>query len=102
MAYEERYGKVAAVQTVAAKRPHALSMEERKRLTVSGVSEVESFDEHEIVMETSGGRLIIDGEELSISRLSTEQGDVNVEGRISGLNYLESAPRQSLWARLFR
>ena len=102
MAYEERYGKVAAVQTAAAKHPHALSMEERKRLTVSGVSDVESFDEHEIVMETSGGRLIIDGEELSISRLSTEQGDVNVEGRISGLNYLESAPRQSLWARLFR
>ena len=99
MAYEERYGKDAP-QTAGAKRPHTLSMEERKKLAISGVSEVESFDEHEIIMETAGGRLVVTGEDLSISRLSTEQGDVSIQGQIAGLDYVEAAPRQSLWARL--
>ena len=98
MPYEDRTKPVAG----AAKRPHAVSMEERRKLTVSGVSDVESFDEQTIVMETSGGCLVVSGAELSISRLSTDQGDVNVQGRIDALHYEESRPHRSLWARLFR
>ena len=98
MPYEDRTKPAAG----AAKRPHAVSREERRKLTVSGVSDVESFDEQTIVMETSGGTLVVNGEELSISRLSTDQGDVNVQGRIDALHYEESRPRLSLWARLFR
>lgn len=95
MAYDEK-----ARQT-SAKKAHSLSMEGRSRLAVSGVEEVESFDEREIVMITSCGSLIIRGEDLSISRLSVDAGDVNVEGTVTSLAYEEVAPSGSLWARLF-
>ena len=101
MAYEERSKNTATVHQEL-RRPHSLTLEERKKLSISGVTDVESFDENEIVMETGGGCLIIRGEDLSISKLSVDNGDVNVQGRISELHYEESAPRQSLWERLFR
>lgn len=82
--------------------PHGLTLEGRGRLTISGVTEVCGFDEREIVTETGEGRLIIRGEDLSISKLSVDCGDVNVSGRICQLLYEESQPRRSLRERLFR
>ncbi len=96
MSYEER-GRPAA----PARKPHTLAMEARRQLTLSGVEEVESFDENEIVMTTSCGSLVIRGEGLSISRLSVDAGDVTVQGLVSSLSYEEAAPSGSLWARLF-
>ena len=87
--------------TAAVKKPHNIAMEGRKQLSVSGVEEVESFDEKEIVMLTSCGTLIIRGEDLSVSRLSVDSGDVNVQGTVISLGYEEVAPSGSLWARLF-
>ena len=101
MAYEDRHTKQAAVPA-AAGPAHGISMENRERLSISGVTEVESFDEQTVVLETVGGRLVVDGEGLNIRKLSTDQGDVSILGRIHGLHYEESAPRQSLWARMFR
>ena len=99
MPYEDR-NRSSAVP--APKRPHRISMEDRKKRTVSGVADVESFDEKELVMETDAGTLLIRGEELSISKLSVDCGDVNVSGRICQLLYEESQPRRSLRERLFR
>ena len=96
------YGE-AERTTAALKRPNNLTLEGRKKLTVSGVEEVERFDENEIALRTGEGRLLIAGEGLHVSRLSVENGDVNVSGRISELRYEESAPEKgSLWARLWR
>ena len=64
MSYDEK------TRQTSAKKAHSMSMEGRSRLSVSGVEEVESFDEREIVMITGCGSMIIRGEELSISRLS--------------------------------
>ena len=99
MPYEDRNGSGGAAMTG---KPHSISLENRKNLIVSGVTEVESFDEHEIILETSSGSLMIHGEGLSISRLSVENGDVNVQGLISELLYEDTAPKQSFWARLLR
>ena len=86
----------------APKRPNNLMLEGRKKLTVSGVEEVESFDENEIAMRTGEGALIVRGEGLRIDRLNVDGGDVNVLGRISELRYEEPAPeRGGFWARLF-
>ncbi|MGN1001521.1 MAG: sporulation protein YabP [Oscillospiraceae bacterium] len=93
MSYEER------TKTVA--KPHDLTMEDRKKLSVSGVEEVESFDDTEIVMTTSGGSLIVRGSGLNISKLDLDRGEVSVQGLISDLSYQEVAPSGSLWARLF-
>ncbi len=69
---------------------HRLLLEERERLTVSGVEEVESFDENTIVMDTAQGTLIIRGEGLHIEKLSLDGGDLKVEGTVESLVYEES------------
>ncbi len=71
-------------------RGHHLILEDRERLTVSGVEEVESFDENTIVMETAQGVLIVRGEGLHIEKLSLDGGDLKVEGMVEALAYEES------------
>lgn len=83
-------------------RPHSIIMEERKKLSVSGVEDVESFDDTQIVMRTVSGDLIIRGSELQIDKLSLDTGDVNVMGTISELSYEETISSGSLWSKLFR
>ena len=69
---------------------HHLILEDREKLTVSGVEEVESFDENTIVMDTAQGVLVVRGEELHIEKLSLDGGDLKVEGMIGSLIYEES------------
>lgn len=71
-------------------RGHHLILEDREHLTVSGVEEVESFDESTIVMETAQGVLIVRGEGLHIEQLSLDGGDLKVEGTVEALSYEES------------
>jgi sporulation protein YabP len=83
--------------------PHHVMMEERSSLTVSGVSDVERFDENEIVMTTSRGTLVVAGEQLHIEKLSLDGGDLRVEGEINSLSYEEDRrERGSLLSRLLR
>ena len=57
---------------------HHILLEGREQLTVSGVEEVESFDENTIVMVTSKGTLVVRGEDLHIEKLSLDGGDLKV------------------------
>ena len=83
---------------------HHIILEERERLTVSGVEEVESFDENTIIMSTSRGTLVIRGEDLHIEKLSLDGGDLKVEGSVDALTYEDGGRDRSggLFARLFR
>ena len=83
---------------------HHVILEEREQLTVSGVEEVESFDENTIVMVTSKGTLVVRGEDLHIEKLSLDGGDLKVEGDIDSLTYEDSGREKAggLLARLFR
>ena len=80
--------------------PHKLQLNERKSLTMTGVTEVVSFDETAVVLQTSLGLLIVQGQQLQLKNLSLEGGQVAVEGDINALSYEE--PRQGGWRRLFR
>ena len=80
--------------------PHKLQLSERKVLTMTGVTEVVSFDETAVVLQTSLGLLIVQGQQLQLKNLSLEGGQVAVEGDINALSYEE--PRQGGWRRLFR
>ena len=83
--------------------PHHIMMEERSSLTVSGVSDVERFDENEIVMSTSKGSLVVRGEDLHIEKLSLDGGDLKVEGSVDSLTYEDDGgERGGFLARLFR
>ena len=77
--------------------PHELSLKERRELTMTGVTEVVSFEEHTVVLRTALGTLIVQGRDLQLKTLSLEGGQVAVEGSISALIYEE--PRASGWRR---
>ena len=66
---------------------HHLILEDRERLSVSGVEDVESFDETMVVMVTSQGVLVVRGEGLHIEKLSLDGGDLKVEGMVESLTY---------------
>ncbi len=68
-------------------KQHKISMEGRETLSVSGVEDVDSFDENEIRIYTSEGLLTVKGRELHMSHLNVEDGNLVVEGEIDGLNY---------------
>lgn len=77
------------------KLPHQLSLTERQTLTMTGVTEVVSFDENTVVLETTLGSLVVQGQGLQLKHLTTERGQVAVEGQISALQYEE--PRRGGW-----
>ena len=66
---------------------HHVILEEREQLSISGVEEVESFDENTILLTTAQGALEIQGEGLHIEKLSLDGGDLRVEGRVNALLY---------------
>ena len=79
---------------------HALSIGNRREITVSGGSEVVSFDDTAIVLKTNLGDLIVQGDGLILKGLSLEGGQVSVSGHISSLVYEEPRPVSRL-RRLF-
>ncbi|MCC2259430.1 sporulation protein YabP [Intestinimonas aquisgranensis] len=96
MQYEEKRPRQEAAD-------HHVILEGRASLSVSGVEEVESFDENAIVMRTSLGTLVVRGEELHIEKLSLDGGDLRVEGMVDSLTYEDDGgPRAGFLARLFR
>ena len=66
---------------------HRLELDGRERLVVSGVEEVERFDEEEIVMATTAGTLVVGGEQLHIGKLNLDGGELHVDGSIHTLLY---------------
>ena len=88
------------------KRAHKLTLSNRKSCTITGVTDVLSFDVAEILLETELGMLLIKGQDLHVNRLSLEKGEVDIEGRIDSLTYSEpknvAKQSESLLGRLFK
>jgi len=84
--------------------PHNIILEDRRLLTVSGVSDVDSFDEHSVTVFTDLGELVVRGSDLHINRLSVELGELLLEGSIVSLTYQDSAPKTAggFFGRVFR
>lgn len=82
-------------------RPHTLSLDSRKTLTMTGVEEVTSFDERQLILHTEGGLLTVDGDHLHVTSLLLEEGRVSIEGQVNALTYSGASGRRGL-ARLLR
>ena len=85
---------------------HKVAMTNRRNCTVNGVNDVLSFDIHEILLETEQGMLMIKGDDLHVSRLTLEKGEVDIDGKIDSFTYSDVAgaghKNESLLSRLFR
>ena len=81
---------------------HRLQLDGREKLTVSGVEDVERFDDTCIVLTTCAGTLVVSGEALHIGKLSLDGGELLVDGHIESISYEDEQPvRGGLFSRLF-
>lgn len=83
---------------------HKLMLERQKGGTITGIRDVISFDEKEILLHTEDGKLSIKGETLHVKHLDLEHGELSLEGRIDSLAYLgrkKEKQEESLIKRLF-
>ena len=76
----------ALMEAKSVEQPHRLTLDSRSRLSVTGVLEVESFDETTIVLTTTKGVLIVRGEGLHLQLLRLDGGEVLVDGTIDSLS----------------
>lgn len=80
--------------------PHKLTLNERKQLTVTGVTEVISFDETAVIARTEYGTLVVQGKDLQLKTLLPEGGQVCVDGTVTALIYEQPRSTDSWWRRL--
>ena len=83
------------------KTPHHVILEDRSFLTVSGVSDIDSFNEETAVLFTELGELTIRGSDLHMNKLNVDTGEVTIEGEIHTLVYTDDRPKK-LFARFDR
>ena len=84
---------------------HSLMLENRQNGRITGVKDIKSFDEKEILLFTQAGKLVIKGEQLHVKQLDLEKGEVDLEGRVDSLTYLSKNTDnrdESLFKRMFR
>lgn len=87
-------------------RLHKCVIQNRMLTNLTGIHEVVSFDENQVVLDTDMGLLTLKGKELHVSRLTVEKGEVDLEGTIDSMVYSSNEAYrksgESLLQRLFR
>ena len=75
-------------------KEYGVSLDRREKAVLTGVNDVERFDENEIVLHTHGGRLTLTGSGLHVSSLQLTEGRLLVDGAIDGMLYDGGTPRR--------
>ncbi len=78
--------------------PHKVILNERRQLTMTGVTEVVSFDENAVVLCTGLGRMTVHGKQLQLRQLALDGGQVAVDGEVSAIVY-EDVRQAGGWLR---
>lgn len=97
---EKKDAKMTALGTGA----HSISVTDRKEINLTGVLDVKSFDELEVLLETELGVLLVKGKNLAVKSLSHENGNVKIEGELEAMVYTRQGVKknkESLAKRLF-
>ena len=81
---------------------HNVIMEQCKKLNMSGIKEVKTFDEETVILETDTGLLTVKGEELNIESFSVTTGELVAQGKIYALVYSDSAREKGMLRRLMK
>ncbi len=87
-------------------RPHKIVLQNRQAGSLTGIRDVVSFDENQVVLDTDMGLLTIKGKELHVNRLTLEKGEVDLDGTVDSLVYSSNESYrksgESLFNRLFK
>ena len=87
-------------------KPHKIVLCNRGSADITGVTDVVSFDENQVVLDTDQGMLTVKGKNLHISRLTIEKGEADIEGTVDSLVYSSNEALrkagESVFARLFK
>ena len=95
MPYEDK-------KAVPPRRPHAVTLDARSHLTVTGVDEVVRCGATEVSVRASRGVLTVHGEGLRVGRLAIDTGELAIDGAFAALDYTEETVSGSgFWSRLF-
>ena len=84
---------------------HRVLLENRKKAVITGVQEIHSFNENEVLLLSEAGKILLKGEQLHVRKLNLEKGDAEVEGRVDSLSYLTRNAHkkdESILIRMFR
>lgn len=86
--------------------PHRITLSDREEMEITGVLQVDTFDDREIALQTEMGMLTLRGEDLHIEQLDLEQGIFRCSGLIVGMQYTAQTTGRtsrtgSLWERIF-
>lgn len=83
-------------------KPHTLLIDNRNTLTITGVTDTQNFDEENLIVETTLGKISVRGENLQVTKLSLDSGEMSVEGKIISVSYSDIVPRASgFFGRVF-
>ena len=84
---------------------HRVLLENRKKAVITGVQEIHSFNENEVLLLSEAGKILLKGEQLHVRKLNLEKGDAEVEGRVDSLSFLTRNAHkkdESILKRMFR
>lgn len=82
---------------------HTITLDNREKLVATGITDILSFDEENIIAQTENGILIIKGYNLHINSLNLEKGNLIADGNVSSITYdNENSSKGSIWSRLFK
>lgn len=82
-------------------KTQSLVLENRKKLSLTGVDDVLGFNEETVNVKTNMGDLVIKGSKLHISKLNLDTGDIEIEGVIDLLHYSDTKSEKSIFQRIF-
>lgn len=92
-------------QLIRTEQEHQLKVMNRNTIEITGVKEVDSFDNEEFLLETTLGYLIVRGQNLQLKNLDVKEGNVSIKGKIYELSYVDEHHQEKakgFFSKLFR
>jgi sporulation protein YabP len=87
------------------KTPHKVVIDSREKVIITGVEDVDSFNENEVIMLTNHGFITVTGEDLHISKLNLDEAQLVVTGMIQSIDYAdheEERAKKGVFSKMFR
>lgn len=84
-------------------RTHSIKVDAREKTVITGVDDVDNFNENEINIITTAGYLTLTGSDLHITRLNLDEGQLMIEGYVGGVHYSEQETKsEGFFGRMFK